>query len=512
MHFYKNKKPNIIYILGDDHRADFLGIAGHPVLRTPNLDKLAGDGVYFTNAFCTSPICTPSRCSHYLGQWERKHGVNFNSDSSVSPRAWQKSFPSLLRESGYFTGWVGKNHVPVGDGGYKSGFLEQEFDYWYGNHGHSGFYPKECPGVTIYSNSRYHTQVEVFEEGVMNFLDPKPDFIGSCDFPLPTRPRDRPFCLCLTFNLPHDFGVESMQLRPEDDEIYKSLYRDQFNGMPLPITYEDYTSRKPRVPKKIYSGEYLGIYDYVKRPVLLRERLVRYCQAITGMDRMIGHMREKLDEMGLSENTIIVFSTDHGIHHGEHGLGGKCFLYEEDIRIPLIIFDPRVRTKRIRDEFALVPDLAPTILELAGLEIPDTMQGTSLVPLLEGRGVGWREEFFTEQLMDIQNYPRSESIRTKDWKYIRYFKRAEDPEQKDKPYRGTIDNYIECLSSSLRSEKPVYEELFDLSNDSQEICNLAEDPRYNDILASLRRKIIRRGLQLLPKGDLPSTCPNIRLR
>ena len=504
-------KPNIIYILGDDHRADFLGKAGHPILKTPNLDKMADDGVYFSNAFCTSPACTPSRCCHYLGQWERTHGVNFNSNSSISANAWENSFPMLLKKAGYFTGWVGKNHVPAGEGGYQSGYFENEvFDYWYGNHGHSGFYPKEFSSAKetkIYDNARLDTQVEIFEEGVMNFLDPQNDFIESCAGKLPRRPEDKPFCLCLTFNLPHSYGTGTMQMRPEDDELYKSAYRDRINDFGMPETYQDYMIRTARLPKEVYDGQYIPSYDYVKTTIKLREQMVRYSQAITGMDRMIGNLRKKLECLGLADNTVIIFSTDHGLHFGEHGLGGKCFLYEEDIRIPLIIYDPRIGAAGDRDEFALAPDLAPTVLELAGVDVPDTVQGTSLVPLLEDRKGAWREEFFTEQLMDIQNYPRSESIRTKDWKYIRYFKRKEDPAQINLPFRGTLDNYIECLSSQLQGESPVYEELFDLLNDPQEMHNLAGDEKNRDIIDELRLKTTQYGLIVLPENGIPDTLP-----
>ena len=152
---FKNKhKPNIIYILGDDHRADYTGTAGHPIIETPAFDQLAHDGVYFENAFCTSPLCMPSRACHYLGQWERKHGVNFNSKSALKENTWEKSFPMILKRDGYFTGWVGKNHIPAGETGYTSGYFESVFDYWYGNHGHSYFYVKEKPGGKIYSNAR----------------------------------------------------------------------------------------------------------------------------------------------------------------------------------------------------------------------------------------------------------------------------------------------------------------------------------------------------------------------
>jgi len=502
-------RPNIVYILGDDHRGEILGCAAHPVVETPNIDRLAVDGVRFSNFFCTSPVCTPSRCCHYLGQWERTHGVNFNSNSSVAPRAWQKSFPMLLKQQGYFTGWVGKNHVPAGNGGYDSGYLEREFDYWYGNHNHSGFYPKEQPRGRIYRNAAADTQVEVFLEGALNFLEPQRAFIESAQPVLPRRPEDRPFCLCITFNLPHAHGTSTMELRPTDDEIYKSLYRDRFRDIPLPPTYiSAWALDTPRLPPHVYDGVQIPSYDYVRTPMALKERRIREYQTITGMDRMLGVLRETLDRLGLAGNTIIVFSTDHGIHHGEHGLGGKNFLYEEDLRIPCVLYDPRRPAEqrgRVIDEMVLVPDLAPTVLELMGLDSPSSMQGNSVVPLIRGEDVAWRQDFFAEALMDIQNYPRSECLRTTEWKYIRYFRRTEDPRARGL-YRGTLDNYIECLSSTIEGEQPVYEELFHLAEDPIEEQNLAGDRTAGGILDGMRERIVTRARDVTLR-ERPLTLP-----
>jgi arylsulfatase A-like enzyme len=510
------EQPNIIYILGDDHRVEQLGCMGHPILRTPNLDALAADGVLFTDAFCTSPACTPSRTSHYTGQWERRHGINFNSGSSLHPDAWDNSFPMRLKQAGYYLGWVGKNHVPVGSGrwGYDSGHLEDVFNYWYGNHHHSGFYPKEQAmfgDANIYGNAKADTQAEIFEEGVLNFLDPQEAFIAESSHPLPRRPKDQPFCLCVTFNLPHAHGTGNMQLRPTDDELYITEYRDRFEDVPLPSTYVPFgATHAARLPGEVYNGICLAEYDYVRTPQALRERRIREYQAITGMDRVLGNLREALEALGLADNTIIVFSTDHGIHHGEHGLGGKCLLYEEDIRIPLIIYDPRQdgdNSSQRRDELVAVPDLAPTMLDLCGLDIPDSMQGRSLAPLLAGEQPEWRQAIFTEQLMDIQNYPRSESVRTREWKYIRYFARTEDPSQADKLMKGTLDDYNACLSSTLTGEQPIYEELFSLKNDPGETKNLATNPQYESELHELRAELHE--LAVEAKGDdaPPLTIP-----
>ncbi|MFI3168391.1 MAG: sulfatase-like hydrolase/transferase [Faecalibacterium sp.] len=130
----------------------------------------------------------------------------------MSRGAWENTFPVILRNHGYQTAWVGKNHVPVGEKSYKTGAMEQTFDYWYGNHGHSKFYPKETAGSGgIYDNAKADTQIEIFEEGAMNFLDPQPEFIASCTAPLIYRDKSKPFCMCVTFNLPHDCSTETME-------------------------------------------------------------------------------------------------------------------------------------------------------------------------------------------------------------------------------------------------------------------------------------------------------------
>lgn len=508
-----SKQPNIIYILGDDHRAEYMGCSGHPIVETPNLDKLANEGVRFENAFCTSPLCTPSRVCHYLGQWERKHGVNFNSSSSLTENAWENSFPAVLKRAGYYTGWVGKNHVPAGKGGYQSGFLENFFDYWYGNHGHSFFYVKEHPGGLgeIYKNAEYDTQVEVFEEGAMNFLAPDSNFLESCSYPLPKRPKDKPFCLCVTFNLPHDCGTTDMQLRPTDDPLYVSKYRDRFNDFPLPKTYRSaWEKYPPKLPLEVYNGIQIPYYDYVRMPETMREKIIRTAQTITGMDRMIGHLREKLEEIGEADNTIIIFSTDHGIHFGEFGLGGKSFLYDTDLRIPLIIYHPHLpesRKGKTISEMVAVPDIAPTVLEWTNQSIPETIQGTSLIPLINGYdNIAWREELFTEALMDIQNYPRSESLRTKSRKYIRYFKRTEDPSQSTFRYKGTLDDYRTCLHSTLfGGEKPVYEELYNLDQDPHEEINLIDNPEFSDEIEYFRKRISIQGKMLKTDTSDPDT-------
>jgi len=493
------ERPNVVYVLTDDQRADLLGCAGHPVVETPNLDRLAEDGTRFENAFCTSPLCTPSRTSHYLGQWERRHGVNFNSDTAVHPEAWERSFPMRLAEAGYFTGWVGKNHVPVGDGGYESGDIEESLGYWYGNHNHSHFYPKEQArgDPEIYANASAETQAEVFEEGIEAFLRPEEDgataFRESCSTPLPPRPTDRPFCLCVTFNLPHGAGTGSMQLRPSDPDRYTDRYRDRFDELPVPETFVgDWGPDAEKIPRHVYNGEWIHQYDYVKGTNSLRERMLRQCQTVSGIDRVIGRIRELLTELGEARNTIFVFSTDHGLMLGEHGLGGKGFLYEPAVNVPLIVYDPRAPESgrgRVRQELVAVPDLAPTVLDLADVDPPGTMQGRSLRPLLRGRDTDWRDELFLEQLFDNQHYPMSEAVRTREWKYVRYFDRTPTPG--DGPPWGSLEPYGERLRATFADEDPAYEELYHLASDPHEEENVAYGSEHAGTLAEFRNRADR---------------------
>ena len=501
------KKPNIIYVLGDDQRGELLGCMGHPLLKTPQLDQLAAEGTLFTNARCTSPLCMPSRVCHYTGQWERAHGVNFNSQSALSPEAWEKTFPGLLKKAGYWTAWIGKNHVPVDLAG--TSYMEDWFDCWWGNHNHSGFYPKELPNGRgdLYAAATADTQAEVFAEGALNVIKPDDAFIKRCSTHFPKRPDDQPFCLCVTFNLPHGASTSTMQLRPSDDELYKSGYRDTINDIDLPASYEAWQGADYKLPLEVWDHVWIADYDYVKRPHDLRERIVRQYQVITGIDRFIGKLRQALTETGEADNTIIVFSTDHGLLFGEHGLGGKALLYEPALHIPLIVYDPRPHAARGQrsDALVAVPDLAPTMLDLCDEPIPDFMQGVSLKPLLQNKPQHIRDELFIENLFDAQNYPRCDGIIHENYKYIRYFPRSEDPQQTGKRLRTTLDDYTTCRASMSQDEQPIYEELYNQKNDPHEQQNLVDHQEYRVILNDLRQRCQQQAASLhqIPSSTVP---------
>lgn len=462
-------------------RVGYTGFEGHPLIETPNLDHLASVSAHFVNSFATSPICTPSRTSLLTGQYERRHGINFNSGSFMSEEDYQKTYPMVLRDAGYFVGYIGKNHTPIGENdngqsGYQSGIMDRSFDYWYASHGHLKFYPKDIPRHAIFQNATAETQVEILAEGVSHFFSPIETFNAGREF-LETRPVDQPFALLINLNVPHNGGTGSMQMRESDDALYRSGYRDRWDQIEMPASYVPWDEiETPKLPVDVYNGEYIDSYNYVKTVEDMREREVRTLQTITGIDRMIGELLTTLEAHDILDETLIIFTSDHGLLHGEHGLGGKALLYEPSIRIPLIVFDPKMARNSEHDELVALVDIGPTILDMAGLDIPIEMQGKSLKPLIRRTQVDWRDTLFLENMMTLQNYPRIEAVRTQHWKYLRYFD------------RGMDQRYAGMLVASVAGEAPIYEELYNLVEDPHELSNLANDPVHTETLNELRTR------------------------
>ncbi|WP_282160546.1 sulfatase-like hydrolase/transferase [Ulvibacterium marinum] len=500
---FGQEKPNFVFILTDDQSYGYMGCTGNPIVKTPHLDALAKEGVLFTNAHITSAICTPSRASILTSQFERKHGINFNSGTSMAEEAWEQTYPMVMRENGYYTGWIGKNHVPVGEGGYDSGIMESSFDYWYAGHGHLGFYPKERH--EIFDGAKSETQVEVVGEGVYDFLSNEEKLEGALRF-VEKRPENQPFMLSVCFNLPHSAGTSSMEMRETDDTMYKSLYRDM--EMPLP---NHYVAKKdietPKLPPTIHKAEDRQTsYAFVDTPTETKERYVRQLQAMTGIDRLVGRLRKTLKEQNLDKNTIIVFTSDHGLFMGQFGLGGKALCYEVTTHVPLIIYDPTSKkSARGKKSEALVQsiDIAPTLLSMAGISAPTSYQGRDLTNILSGTEASVRSYLYTENLWSTHfGNPRCESVQNKEWKYIRYYKNENLSARKIiktakemditpagmlyKVHDSDIAIYRDYVEGPLQGEATVYEELFNLRTDPDETTNLANDTLYVTKLVEMR--------------------------
>ena len=286
-------KPNVVFILADDQRFDELGCTGDPIVKTPNIDRLAREGVLFENSFVTSASCLPNRTSLLTGQWERRHTVGWNSGSALSREQWADTFPMVLKRNGYATAYLGKNHTP--------GLRYWDFDYYYGNRlGHLGFYPKAAQ--PIFNNATADTQPEILGEGAANFLETDARVREARRGARPgvflrERPKDKPFFLYVCFNVPHGAGTRSMQQRPTDDALYRTAYRD-VHGSQIPpppgyIAAKD-LSRSRRSRRSLFAENRSASYDYRRTPETLREQRVRICQTVTGIDRVVGQIREQL--------------------------------------------------------------------------------------------------------------------------------------------------------------------------------------------------------------------------
>jgi arylsulfatase A-like enzyme len=423
------KRPNIILLVTDDQRADSLSCAGNPILKTPNIDALARQGVRFTNAFATTAICMSSRASILTGLCTRLHGVD-DFKKPLSPELFQNSYPKLLRNAGYRTGFIGKWGIDSGE------LPKADYDYFAGYQG-QGFY--FTPG------SDKHLTVLETEQAI--------DFLQGCN-------ASQPFCLAISFKAPHvqDEGrfVEGMYPKYPYDRALDHLYE---------------TDTVPEV-KTVDSAPLPGFFatslnvtregqDF--HPATYQEAMKDLYRLLSGVDIAVGKIVAELKRLGFDDNTVILYTADHGSFYGEHGFGGKWLMLEESIRIPMILFDPRLpadgRGKLCR-QMALNIDVPATMLDLAGIALPVGMQGKSLLPLALGQSIPWRSEWFYENHFRNQKsgpIAASEGIRTSDWKYIRY-----------------IDT------------DPVYEQLFDLKNDPREETNLAGVPAHSDRLAIMR--------------------------
>lgn len=499
-------RPNIVFVLTDDQSYELLGCTGNTIVQTPNIDKMAKDGILFTNAHVTSAICTPSRVSMLLGQYERKHGVNFNSGTSISDKGWEGSYPMVMRANGYYTGWIGKNHAPVGKGGYDSGVMEKSFDYWYAGHGHLSFYPKDRHN--IFNDAIAFTQPEIINEGVNEFLDPNERKLKGALHFLENRPKDKPFMLSINFNLPHGASTSTMKMKPSDDAIYRTLYRDL--DIPLPPNYIAKAAIKtPKLPEDLLHAEdRQDGYSYVDTPAGIKERYIREMEAMTGIDRLVGNLRKKLKDLKIDKNTIIIFTSDHGLFGGEQGLGGKSLCYEKTTHVPIIVLDPNAskKAKGIKSE-ALVQtiDIAPTMLSMAGIKIPETYQGKDISNLIKGKNDPVRNYVYTENLWSTHfGNPRCEAVQDQQWKYIRYYKNNNFSARKEikyakelgmnisemlyKMHDPEIAIYRDYIDAPINGEQPVYEELYDLKKDPFELHNLVADKTLSSILDNLKKQ------------------------
>ena len=436
------KRPNIVFFFTDDQTSSSLGCYGHPLAKTPNIDGLAARGTRFANAFVSQSICWVSRTTILSGLTGRTFGVYGNHDQA-KPEAVEKLYVDYLRDAGYRTGFAGKWHAKMPKG-WKA---EDHFDV-FERIGRNPFYKRQEDG-----SLRHETEL-IVDRGI--------EFLKN-------QPKDQPFAINMWFNACH---AEDSDRRPG---IGHFPWPFEVDGM-----YEEEVMAPPRLnDPKIFADQPLFLKNTINRERFFwrwnsdhkyQINMRAYLRMVSGIDRAIGRFMEALEEQGLAENTIIVYTADNGFHMGNRGFAGKWSHYEESLRVPMVVYDPRVSPKargQVREESVLNLDLPSTFLKWADVKIPKRYQGLSFDGLVSGKGAGeWRKHTFHEHFAVPQRIPAFEGLRGKRFKYVRYV------------YQGN------------------YEFLHDLEKDPDELNNLAKEPEYRKTLLAMREATDRRVKQL----------------
>lgn len=428
------EKPNIVFFFADDQRNDTLGCAGHPIIKTPNADRLAARGVRFENMFVQHSICWVSRTTILTGLTARSFGSPEKPDKAT-PESVSHLFPDLLRKAGYRTGYFGKWHAKM-----PAGFVKEDhFDEFEAIFRHPYF--KEQPDGSV-----RHTTELIADRGI--------EFLES-------QPEDQPFCLNLWFNAAH---AEDGDKVPGTGHF---PWPKAVDGM-----YEDIEIPAPRLnDPAIFDSQPQHLKDSINRerffwrwdtPEKYQTNIKAYYRMISGIDNVIGRVLKVLEERGLAENTIIVYSADNGYYMGDRGFAGKWSHYEQSLRVPLIVYDPRLaegHRGRVVDPMALNLDLPATFLDWAGVEVPKKYEGRSLAPIVEAaEPEKWRNDFFCEHVV-LQPTLTWEGVRGKRYVYARYF-----------------------------DQVPRSEFLHDLKSDPDQLKNYASDPEYAEMLERYRKR------------------------
>ncbi len=425
-----DKRPNIIFILTDDQRLDALGYAGNPIIKTPTLDKMAREGVFFRNAMVTTPISAASRASILTGLYERTHGYTFQQGPLKKPYM-DISYPVVLRQNGYHTGFFGKLGVDYKD---AASLFDQAEIYDRNDRAKDrrGYFYKKIGNDTVHLTRYTGYQAQ--------------EFIKNAS-------ASEPFCLSLSFSAPHahDPAQEQFFWQSKSDTLYQNV------TIPDPALKDNIYFNK--LPKEVREGfnrtRWLWRFD---TPEKYQQSVKGYYRMITEIDDEINEIKKVLHEKGIADNTVIIFMGDNGFFLGERQLADKWLMYDLSLRVPMIIYDPREAKHNDVKDMVLNIDVPKTILSLAGVKVPDIYQGESLIPYTKGKKAQKvRKTILFEHLWDFKPIPSSEAIRTDEWKYIRY---------------RTIQ---------------APEELYHLKSDPDEKYNLASNPKYKKILVKLRK-------------------------
>ena len=479
----ESTRPNILFIMTDDHAVQAISCFGSKINKTPNIDRLAANGMRFQNSFVTNSICAPSRAVLLTGKYSHLNG---QIDNKVTFDGSQVTFPKLLQGAGYQTAMIGKWHLKSDPTG---------FDYW-----------NILPGQGQYYNPDF---IEMGE--LKNHVGYATDL--TTDFGLEwleNRDKTKPFCLLLHHKAPHrnwlpgpnhltmyddveipmpetffdDYSTRSDAAREQEMTIAHHTNLafdlkvpaegDSSNLEGLDLAYLKNLERMTEDQRKAWEAAYNPKNEAFKKANLQGKELAKwkyqryikdYLRCIASVDDNIGRVLDFLDENGLAENTIVVYTSDQGFYLGEHGWYDKRFMYEESLRMPLIVRYPKeIQQGVATEDMVLNLDFAPTFLDLAGVQIPREIQGESFRPILQGKTPrDWRESIYYHyyEYPDWHMVKRHYGIRTKRYKLIHFY--------------YDIDAW----------------EFYDLQNDPQELNNLYGDPAHQEIIERLKVELER---------------------
>jgi arylsulfatase A-like enzyme len=424
----KSSRPNFLILISDDQRWDQVSYPGNqiiPELKTPNLDKLASQGAYFTNAFVTTPICAVSRASIMTGRYVSTHGMNhFN--TPLKQEVIANTYPALLKKAGYRTGIFGKWGIGM-EGTEK---IFDVVDAWF----NQGVYFHETDSGPVHNSVWLAAKTR--------------EFLASVT-------ADQPFCLTVCYKSPH----HPYQPEYRDTVLFKNVDIQKRKS----DTPEAYANMAPNIMEKSLNR---WCYFDERKDEETRDNFEKnFLRCVVSLDGSVGEIMKSLHEYNLDENTVVIFLSDNGYLWGEHGLGGKWLLYEESIRVPIIIRWPEMSETskgKLLQQLVLNIDIAPTILDMAGVKVPKVMDGKSMFPLLKNTESCFRDDFFMEHdsVISVENpIPDSYGIRTKEWKYIRYV-----------------------------NIEPEVEEMYNLIVDPLEMKNLIDNEDFIKVKNDLRKR------------------------
>lgn len=472
----KTQQPNIVYLMTDDQRCQAFGCYGHPEFETHTIDRLASEGVIFDNAFHAVAICMPSRVTVMTGRYFASHnsGFTYPHNTPVTKDGFKDSYSAVLKKAGYRTGFIGKFGFNV-EGAVET--LKSTFDYYDAHEVHTNVGAARWADVpNAFDNLSVGREVteRTLKKGdsMMRFLE--------------TQPADQPFILSVSFDAVKNDSDKDMHV---PDKQY-------FEQTPMTVRgnwSEGPNERLPEVVKNYARGVKLHMHK-TSTPALYQSLARRFAAQGKTVDNQVARLLKKLEDMGVLDNTVIIYTSDNGRQQGSQGIFDKCLLYEESVKAPLIIWDGRVaaegKGKRV-DALVSTTDYAPTILSIAGANIPKSMQGHSLTGVIDNTEdlTQWRDEVFMENLFISEIHSRGHHAKLKG-ETLDFPAMNEEIIANNRSYRSRGVRTKQFKYFCYYEHTPNVEELYDLEADPFEKHNLANDPAYAETLASLRSKTL----------------------